>query len=95
MVWFLIVGFPHNICDYDYYIIHLLYGNYMSLHCSMLSTRCIKATVPSIRYFNWQKIGLLFCPINWQHMLLGLLFCFLSLQCYYSIRTAFQWIFVK
>ena len=48
MVQFLIIDFPQNICD-DYYIICFLYGNYTSLHCSMLSTRCIKATVPSIR----------------------------------------------
>ena len=48
MVQFLIIGFPQNICDDDYYIICLLCGNYMSLHCSMLSTR-VKATVPSIR----------------------------------------------
>ena len=68
MVWFLIIDFPQNICDYDYYTICLLCENYTSLHCSMLSAR-IKATVPSIRYFNWQKIGLLFCPINWQLML--------------------------
>ena len=47
-------------------IICLLFGNYTSLHYSILSTHCIKVTVPSIRYFNWQKIGLLFCPINWQ-----------------------------
>ena len=40
--------------------------NYTSLHCSTLSTCCIKATVCSIRYFNWQKIGLLFHLINWQ-----------------------------
>ena len=53
MVRFLIIDFPQNICDYDYYIICLLCGNYTSLHCSMLSTHCIKATVPSIRYFNW------------------------------------------
>ena len=44
----------------------LLCGNYTSLQCSILSTHCIKGTVPSIRYFNWQKIGLLFCLINWQ-----------------------------
>ena len=25
----------------------------------------------SIRYFNWQKVGLLFDPINWQLMLIG------------------------
>ena len=49
MVWFLIIDFPQNICDDDYYIIGFLCGNYTSLHCSMLSTRCIKATVPSIR----------------------------------------------
>ena len=30
-----------------------------------LSTCCIKATVCSIRYFDWQKVGLLFDPINW------------------------------
>ena len=65
MVRFLIIDFPQNICDYDYYIIHLLYGYYRSL-CSMLSTSCIKATVPSIRCFNWQKIRLPFRPINWQ-----------------------------
>ena len=35
----------------------------------MLSTHFIKATLPSIKYFNWQKIGLLFRPINWQLML--------------------------
>ena len=69
MVQFLITDFPQIICDYDYYTIHLLWGNYTSLHCSMLSIRCIKATVPSIRYFNWQNIGLLFHPINWQLML--------------------------
>ena len=69
MVWFLIIEFPQNICDNDYYIIRFLCGNYMSLYCSMLSTCCMKATVPSIRYFNWQKIGLLFHPINWQLML--------------------------
>ena len=55
MVRFLIIDFPQNTCDDDYYIIHFLCGNNMSLHCSMLSTRCIKATVPSIRYFNWQN----------------------------------------
>ena len=55
MVQFLIIDFPQNICDDDYYIIRWLYGYYTSLHCSMLSTRCIKATVPSIRYFNWRK----------------------------------------
>ena len=49
MVRFLIIDFPQNICDYDYYIIRLLYGNYTSLQCSMLCTHCIKATVPSIR----------------------------------------------
>ena len=49
MVQFLIIDFPQNICDDDYYTICLLCGNYTSLHCSMLSTRCIKATVPSIR----------------------------------------------
>ena len=48
MVRFLIIDFLQNICDYDYYIMYLLCGNYTSLHCSMLST-CIKATVPSIR----------------------------------------------
>ena len=68
MVWFLIVDFLQYICDYDYYIIHLLCGNYTSLHCSMLPTHCIKATVPSIRYsiLAGEKIGLLFCLINWQ-----------------------------
>ena len=35
-----------------YYIILLLRGNYTLLHCSTLSTCCIKATVCSIRYFN-------------------------------------------
>ena len=45
----LIIGFPQNICDNDYYIICLLCGNCTSLHCSMLSTHCVKATVPSIR----------------------------------------------
>ena len=39
MVSFLIIDFPQNICDYDYYIIRLLCGNYTSLHCS---ARCIK-----------------------------------------------------
>ena len=48
MVRFSIIGFPENICDDDYYIICLFCGNYTSLHCSMLSTRCVKATVPSI-----------------------------------------------
>ena len=47
MVRFLIIDFPQNICEDDYYIICLLCGNYMSLHSSMLSTHCIKATVPS------------------------------------------------
>ena len=55
MVQFLIINFPQNICDDDCYIIRLLCGNYTSLHWSMLSTCCIKATVPSIRYFDWQK----------------------------------------
>ena len=49
MVRFLIIGFPQNIFGDNYFIICLLCGNYTSLHCSMLSTRCIKATVPSIR----------------------------------------------
>ena len=49
MVRFLIIGFLQNICDNDYYIICLLCGNYTSLHCSMLSTRYVKDTVPSIR----------------------------------------------
>ena len=48
MALFLKIYFPQNICDDDYYIIHLLCGNYMSLHCSMLSIHCIKATVLSI-----------------------------------------------
>ena len=39
MVCFLIIGFPQDICDDDYYIICLLCGNYT----------CVKATVPSIR----------------------------------------------
>ena len=43
----------------------------MSLHRFMLSTHCFKATVPSIRFFNWQKIGLIFCLINWQLTLTG------------------------
>ena len=64
MVRFLIIDFPQNICDDDYYIICLLCGNYMSLHCSMLSTCCNKATVPSVRYFNWQKNWV--ALINWQ-----------------------------
>ena len=51
----LIIDFLQNICDYDYYIIRLLCRNYTSLHCSMLPTCSIKATVPSIRYFNWRK----------------------------------------
>ena len=55
MVQFLIIDFTQNICGYDYYIISLLCGKRTSLHRPMLSTRCIKATVPSIRYFNWQK----------------------------------------
>ena len=70
MVRILIINFPQNICDYDYYITRFLCGNSTALHCSVLSIRCIKATVPSIRYFNWQKIGLLFSPINWQLTLL-------------------------
>ena len=55
MVRFLIIDFLQSICDYHYYIIRLLCGNYTSRHLSMLSTRCIKVTVRSIRYFNWQK----------------------------------------
>ena len=67
MVWFLIIDFPQNICDDDYYIISLLCRNCTSLHCSMLSTRCIKATVPSIRCFQWQKNRVAFSSlINWQ-----------------------------
>ena len=38
MVQFLIIDFLQNICGCDYYIIHLLYGNHTSLHCSMLCT---------------------------------------------------------
>ena len=60
MVQFLIIYFPQNICDYDYYIIHLLCGNYLSLHCSMLSTHCIKATVPSISNLTGKKSGCFF-----------------------------------
>ena len=60
MVRFMIIDFPQNICDDDYYIIRLLCGTYTSLHCSMLSTHCIKATVPSIRYFNWRKYRVAF-----------------------------------
>ena len=36
------------------------------LYVIALSICCIKATVCSIRYFNWQKVGLLFDLINWQ-----------------------------
>ena len=54
MVQFLIINLLQSVCDYDYHIIHLLSGNYTSLHCFMLST-CTKATVCYIRYFNWQK----------------------------------------
>ena len=60
MVRFLIIDFPQNICGHDYYIICLLCRNNTPLHCSMLSTHCIKATVPSTRYFNWQKVGVAF-----------------------------------
>ena len=42
MVWFLIIDFTQNICGCHYYIIHLLCGNYTSLHCSIISTRCIR-----------------------------------------------------
>ena len=49
-----------NICCYDYYIIRLPCGNYTSLHCAMLSTCCIKAAVPPIRYFNWRKTRVAF-----------------------------------
>ena len=52
MVWFLIIDSSLNICSCDNYIICLLCENYMSLHCSMLSTCCIKATGHSIRYVN-------------------------------------------
>ena len=62
------IDLPQIICGYNYYIICLLYRNYTSLHCFMLSTR-IKATVPSIRYFNWRKNQIAFCSINWQLML--------------------------
>ena len=37
MVRFLIIGFPQNICDDDYYIFCLLCGNYTSLHCSTVA----------------------------------------------------------
>ena len=43
----------------------------MSLHCSMLSICCIKATVSSIRHVNWHNIRLLFSLINWQLMLVA------------------------
>ena len=33
---------------------------FMSLHCSALSTGHIKATVRSIRYFNWRKCQVAF-----------------------------------
>ena len=66
MVQFLIIDFPKNICEYDYYIIRLLCGNYMSLYCSMLTTGCINATVPSIKYFNCRKNRVAFHPINWE-----------------------------
>ena len=66
MVQFLIIDFLQNICDYDYHIIRLLCRNNTSLHCSMLSTCCIKATVPSIRYLTDKKIGLPFHLNNWQ-----------------------------
>ena len=52
---FLIIDFAQNIWGCNYYIILLLCGNYASSHCSTLSTCCIRATVCSIRYFNWQK----------------------------------------
>ena len=38
----------------------LLWSNYASLYSSMLSTWCVRTTVCSIRYFNWQKVRLLF-----------------------------------
>ena len=38
----------------------------MSMHRSILSTHCIKAIVPSIKYLDWQKIRLLFRLIKWQ-----------------------------
>ena len=53
MMRFLIIDFPQNICNDDYYIICLLCRNCTSLHCSMLSTRCMKAT--ACAFFNWQK----------------------------------------
>ena len=60
---FLIIDFAQNICGCNYYIIHLLSRNYMSLHCSMLSTYCIKATAHSTRYCNWQKMGSFFVQL--------------------------------
>ena len=54
---------PANICGYHYYIICLLCQHYMSPHCSMLCTCRIEATVSFIRYFKWQKIGLLFVQL--------------------------------
>ena len=36
----------------------------MSLHCSMLSTHCIKATVPSIRYINICPKAIKITPIK-------------------------------
>ena len=77
MVRFLIIDITQNICDDDCYIICLLCGNYASLHCSMLSICCIKATVPSIRYFNWRKNRVAFRPINWQ-LTLSYVFIYLS-----------------
>ena len=40
----------------DHYMIHLLCGNYMSPHCSMLSTS-IKDTMHSISYLTGEKFG--------------------------------------
>ena len=80
MVRFLIMDFSQNICDDDYYIIRLLCRNYTSLHCSMLSTY-IKATVPSISYFNWQKSSCFFVrlignlPLRAGELVLPIIWC--------------------
>ena len=71
IVQVLVIGFAQNIRGCDYFTILLFCKNYISSHCSMLSSCWIKAIVCSIRYFNWQKFRLLFDLINRQLLLVN------------------------
>ena len=67
MVWFLIINFVQNVIDCDYYIIRMLYRNYVCITalfwCYLLVILRLLCILQGILIA--EKIALLFCSVNW------------------------------